>query len=239
MRKAGLDELLKPSGSDGTYILHSQKQPPAKFWNVPERSQRYGLSMAIIWSRIHASLGESPRELTFDLLQAAVDQRMVETDDLDWKSALPGKEEERLEEFAKDVAAMANTRGGLLVYGVEEERGKGSAKGFRSVDNSEGAQRRLRALANSRIHPRVAGLDLTPLEDPEGTYTILVLSVPRSPDAPHIIGQDAKLGIPYRDGPETRWMRDAISTGPTQTGTQGAIMNRPSLLSSSQKHPSS
>ncbi|GAA3832447.1 hypothetical protein GCM10022226_62090 [Sphaerisporangium flaviroseum] len=164
--------------------------------------------MPVLWSGIHAALGEPPGELTFAMVKAAVDQRITETEDLDWKGILPTKEEESLHEFAKDVAAMANTRGGLLVYGVEEERGKGRAKAIASVDISEGAQRRLRKLAVNRVHPRVVGLDTIPLASDDGSETVLALSVPRSPDAPHIIGQGEKLGIPYRHGPETEWMRE-------------------------------
>lgn len=164
--------------------------------------------MAIRWSSVHEQLGESPRDLDYDLMAAAVAQRMPEADNLDWKSALPGKEEPQLDEFAKDVAAMANTRGGLIVYGIAEERGTGRATAIGKVDNSESGQRRLRILAANRIHPMVAGLELVPLASPDGEHAILVLSVPQSPDAPHIIGQANKLAIPFRAGPETQWMRE-------------------------------
>jgi Putative DNA-binding domain len=159
-----------------------------------------------MWSRIHAQLGETPGELTYKLLASAVAQQIPEAEDLDWKAALPHREE--ADEFAKDVAAMANTVGGLIVYGVAEERGTGRAKSMQSVDISESAQRRLRALAASRIHPPVLGLDIVPLSSDDGQPALLILSIPQSPDAPHTIGQDSKLGIPYRDGPETQWMRE-------------------------------
>lgn len=164
--------------------------------------------MTIRWSSVHEQLGESPQDLTYDLIATAVKQQVVEADNLDWKQVLPGKEEARLEEFAKDVAAMANSRGGLLVYGVSEERGKGQAKEIVGVDVSEPTQRRLRMLSASRIHPMVPGLQLLPLTSPDGQHSVLVLSVPRSPDAPHMVGQDSKIGVPFRDGPETRWMRE-------------------------------
>ncbi|MFG1888064.1 helix-turn-helix domain-containing protein [Micromonospora sp. NPDC049051] len=164
--------------------------------------------MAVRWSSIHEQLGEQPRDLNYDLIEAAVKHGVVETESLDWKQTLPGKEEKQLEEFAKDVAAMANTRGGLIVYGVAEERGKGRAAGILGVDASEGAQRRLRKLAANRVHPIVAGLDLLPLTSPDGALSVLVLSVPRSADAPHLIGQQDRVGVPYRSGAETDWMRE-------------------------------
>lgn len=165
--------------------------------------------MTIRWSRLHALLGEAPGPLTYDFITSAVAAGLAETDDLDWKSILTGKEEAQLEEFAKDVAAMANSGGGLIVYGVNEKKqGTGQADGVQSVDVSEGAQRRLRALAASRIHPAVAGLDFVPLTSPDGLTSVLVLVVPRSADAPHMIGQGAKIGVPFRSGPETQWMRE-------------------------------
>ena len=167
--------------------------------------------MTLRWSRIHAKLGESPGELTFAHIEAAVAQNMTEEDDLDWKKTLPCKEEKCLEEFAKDVAAMANTRGGLLVYGVEEESGTGKAKSFRSTAVDEPARRRLRALAASRVHPPVLGLEFAALTGTDGhgnSDSVLVLQVPRSPDAPHLVGQQERLGVPYRNGAETAWMRE-------------------------------
>jgi schlafen family protein len=179
--------------------------------------------MAIRWSSIHEQLGVTPRDLDFALLRTAVDEHVVETESLDWKGAYPWKGEDSAGEaaegrprkprnpgyeFAKDVAAMANTRGGLLVYGVQEQRGVGAAKDFDPVDISEGVQRRLRAFAFERIRPIVVGLEMFPLASDDGKTTVLVVSVPRSPDAPHVIGERHELGVPHRDGTETQWMRE-------------------------------
>ncbi|MFJ9675264.1 helix-turn-helix domain-containing protein [Streptomyces sp. NPDC101221] len=47
--------------------------------------------------------------------------RLAEFDDLDWKEHLPQPPRDgRWNELAKDVAAMANTRGGLIVFGVRD-----------------------------------------------------------------------------------------------------------------------
>ncbi len=74
------------------------------------------------------------------------------------------------------------------------------------ADISEGVQRRIRAGAASRIRPLVAGLDFAALAGPAGD--ILVLSVPPSSDAPHFIGQQNELAVPFRAGPETLWMQE-------------------------------
>lgn len=189
----------------------------------PRSGRGYAAPVAIRWSPIHALLGEPSRDLDFAMIKEAVGQQLRETESLDWKGALPAKDKpagggsqgsgrpkDHREEFAKDVAAMANTRGGLIIYGVEETRGTGAAKCFTAdpLDNSEPEQRRLRAIAFERIRPIVAGLEFLPLSSDDGQHTVLVLSIPRSPDAPHVIGQKNQLGVPYRDGAETMWMRE-------------------------------
>lgn len=163
--------------------------------------------MTVRWSSIHEQLGETPRDLDFALLRAAVNAKVTETESLDWKEALPAKGKEPALEFAKDVAAMANTRGGLIVYGVEED-GTAAAKAFNSVNNLDDAQRRLRQLAANGVHPMVPGLECIPLTSDDGADRVLVLVVPRSPDAPHVIGVENRLGVPFRNGTATVWMRE-------------------------------
>ncbi|BCJ65108.1 AlbA family DNA-binding domain-containing protein [Polymorphospora rubra] len=164
--------------------------------------------MAIRWSAIHEQLGETPRDLDYELLERAVSEGVLEQENLDWKKALPGKDQGQIDEFAKDVAAMANSRGGLIVYGVSEERGKGRADEIVGVDASETQQRRLRSLAFGQVQPMVAGLDVIPLTSADGSTSVLVLSVPQSADAPHVIGRENRIGVPFRSGPETHWMRE-------------------------------
>jgi len=160
--------------------------------------------MVIRWSSIHEQLGVTPRDLDYAMIQEAVSQHLPEAEGLDWKRSDPANADQALDEVAKDVAAMANTRGGLLVYGVEEERGTGRAQRISGANVAEGVQRRIRAGANSRVRPLVAGLDFAALTGPDGD--ILVLSVPPSSDAPHFIGQQNRLAVPFRSGPETLWM---------------------------------
>jgi hypothetical protein len=162
--------------------------------------------MAIRWSSIHEQLGVTPRDLDYVMIQEAVTQHLPEAEGLDWKKSDPPNVAGALDEVAKDVAAMANTRGGLLVYGVEQDQGTGRALRINGADISEGVQRRIRAGAASRIRPLVAGLDFAAFSGPAGD--ILILSVPPSADAPHFIGQQNQLAVPFRAGPETLWMQE-------------------------------
>ncbi|WP_182481533.1 AlbA family DNA-binding domain-containing protein [Nocardioides immobilis] len=145
----------------------------------------------------------------------ACDQRVAESEQLDWKRDLPlpsagssGDFEVRARalELAKDLAAMANGRGGMVVYGVQETGGL--ASGIASVgDLADGEQvRRVRQVAYNLIYPPVR-VDCIHLTD--GTSHVLAVAIPESDDAPHLVqpkrdgGNDGWLIAPYRSGPDT------------------------------------
>jgi hypothetical protein len=158
------------------------------------------------WTRIHAALGDTPGPLSFDQINRAVDAELPENDDLDWKKGLPG--DSGLDEFAKDVAAMANAAGGLLVYGVAEKRGAGTAESLHPFELTETDVRRLRSTVFSRIHPAVAGVEFVDLKCEGGVESVLIVSVPASEDAPHQVGTGNGFGVPFREGTDTHWMNE-------------------------------
>lgn len=163
--------------------------------------------MVVRWSRIHAELGLTPTELTHEMIVRAVESAVQETDDLDWKQALPVDVDKKLKEFAKDVAAMANTNGGVIVYGVREDDQR--AAEITPVPVTTRERERLRALAARHIRPLIAGVEIVPLVTEEDDERgVLVVSVPASPDAPHVVGERNEMGIPFRHGPHTEWMSE-------------------------------
>ena len=162
--------------------------------------------MSTRWTRLHAALGEEPGPLSFGHVKRAVEAKLPETEDLDWKRALPG--DDGLDEFAKDVAAMANALGGLLVYGVAEKRGVGTAESLSLFEVSETDIRRLRSTVFTRIQPAVTGVKFLELNSGEEPGSVLVVSVPASEEAPHQIGIEKRIGFPFRVGTDTHWMNE-------------------------------
>lgn len=164
------------------------------------------------WTALHAALGELAGPMTFSMVERAIAEKIRERADLDWKRSLPLREEgndEAEDELAKDVAAMSNSGGGVIVYGVAERDGRADA--LHPLDDlTEGRMRQIRQVASARIYPPLVDLDLIPLHSvDQPTKSVLLVVVPDSVDAPHLVhpaGKRELFRVPWRDGPETRFM---------------------------------
>lgn len=173
------------------------------------------------WTALHAALGDTTSDLTFDMIVRSCDAGIEETSALDWKMTLPLTEAKgdarnhQKAELAKDIAAMANSGGGLIVYGVVESETPGVSAAERvepvgTVDDI--VLQQIRQVAGSLIYPPVVGLDLiqlAPADDPAGG--VLALVVPDSTAMPHLVHPENHKTFeyfmaPYRHGPHTERM---------------------------------
>ncbi len=158
----------------------------------------------MLFTALHRVLGRSPGPLTDDMVAQAVDQAVAETTDLDWKSELPPAGGLTNTDYPKDVAALANAGGGVLVYGVtESERAATGRKDTGDLTEAHAAA--LTAAAVSAISPPVFGVEPHLL----GTrIRAVVVVVPASIDVPHLIYRNKYFGAPLRNGPDTEWMKE-------------------------------
>ena len=85
--------------------------------------------------------------------------------------------------FVKDVSSLANTRGGLMLVGIEGK--DGVASGFTALTGSvEPELGQLETRMRDGITPPVPGVRLKAVELAGGGF-VVVLQVPRSKQAPH------------------------------------------------------
>lgn len=161
------------------------------------------------YTALHRHLGRPRGPVDDDLLDAAVEAHLEETDDLDWKK--PQRDADHRtrfidKDFPEDVAAFANAGGGTIVIGVDERNGAATER----VDASEWTDadlRKLRAVAASRLHPPVLGLRTHRLN--EGDKRALIVVVPASLDRPHLIQNNQHhFAARVRDGSGSRWMNE-------------------------------
>lgn len=176
-------------------------------------------------SPLHMALGETEPGWSHSLFDRAVTESIPERHDLDWKRTLTllswegatrEQKDATREELAKDIAAMANSGGGMIVYGVDEDRtspssGATEITGCSGVD--EATTKTIRQIAASSIYPPVTGLQFHILRPEDGAEekSILVMLIPDSPDRPHLVHPKGKTDwfmAPWRNGPETSTMAE-------------------------------
>lgn len=174
-----------------------------------------------MWTPLHTALGSTDGTLTFQLVADACIAQIAERADLDWKRTLPltatepdAKRAQQLE-LAKDLAAMANSGGGMVVYGVDETRHSDQSVASSICDVgtiTDSTLTPIRQTASNLIYPPITDLELVPLASASLSDHVLVVLVPDSPDAPHLIhpakGQNDWFAAPWRNGPTTEWMKE-------------------------------
>ena len=141
---------------------------------------------------LHRGLGLPPSILTDEILDAAVAADVAETDDLDWKSELPPVKGLSQTDVPKDIAAMANSGGGMIVYGVEENQKVATVRKD-TGEFTEVHERALRSAAITAITPPVFGLEIHRLGSNPRAVAVIV---PASVDGPHLIYRGEYFGAP-------------------------------------------
>lgn len=163
--------------------------------------------VALRSARLEALLG-SPIELVQHAdLMALISNQVPEAFDLDYKSEMYGPTGGDRRDAATDVAALANTAGGLLILGIEED-GQARATAAPGLELSEADERRIRQIVGSQVVPMPL-IDVLRVEDPNRSGNGLVLiAVPRSPLAPHAVVVNEGLRYPRRNGATTRYLSE-------------------------------
>ncbi|ERH15237.1 divergent AAA domain protein [Actinomyces graevenitzii F0530] len=161
-----------------------------------------------MFTPIHQALGIEPGELSIELIERAVEEGVQETASLDWKSEFynfckPGWDDEA----AKDIAAMANSGGGWIVFGIIEEKETSAASQFKPIHWNSDKQQRILRTAYAHIGPSVLGLEFFALPKDDGH--IVMMRIPDSHDAPHFAKKgNGAFVCPRRNGPHTAFMSD-------------------------------
>lgn len=127
-------------------------------------------------------------------IQALIDAEVAESLSLEFKEQLPTSQRDDKKEFLYDVAAMANSAGGYLVFGVADRRGPdkqstGIADGFSGMrlPNAQAEISRLANLIRDGIEPRLSGGTMQHVTTPDGD--VLVIRISRSWAAPILSNQ--------------------------------------------------
>jgi len=159
----------------------------------------------VTFTPLHQTIGAQPGQITSEMLDELIAQGVEEDDDLDFKKTPPEQRALAQSDVPKDIAAFANSGGGVLVYGMAEE-GRKATERVDVGEISEAYERTLRSVAVSHIHPPVFGIDVVNV-GAEGQRALVVV-VPASLDGPHLIYKNDYFGAPIRNHADTVWMRE-------------------------------
>lgn len=141
------------------------------------------------------------------VIERFVEIKAPEHSDLEFKLQMWEHTDKGREELAKDVTAMANAAGGLIVIGIATAKDTASLSNPFAVGDQH-AREVLTVIAGRVFpHPQV---DCYPVNDDAGNG-FLVIDVPASPLAPHAVWdrQRGTLKYPVRTGTRTHYLTEA------------------------------
>lgn len=124
-------------------------------------------------------------ELTEDDIMQLINSKVEESNSLEFKRAESLDQSDRKKnEISKDVAAFANSAGGFIVYGIEEENHVATRLSF--VDGNVITKEWLEQIIQSKITRKIEGVRIIPIRfGGDITKTVYVVKIPDSPAKPH------------------------------------------------------
>ncbi len=130
------------------------------------------------------------KQVTYDFLKALVAERVAEDKFIEYKLTLPGESDKK--EFLADISAFANAHGGMVVYGVKEERDDRNQPtglpeqlvGLGDI-NVDKEILRLEQIFLTGIQPKIPGVRILPVVG-DGK-TLIVIQISQSWLCPHMV----------------------------------------------------
>jgi hypothetical protein len=156
--------------------------------------------------RLEAAFGAPLSEVTASHVLDVVTGGVQEDFDLDFKAQMYGASDADKRELASDVAAMANSAGGVIILGVAENEHAQAAAAPGVAISDEVERRILQVTAGISPAPAVA-VRRIPREEATPGHGFVLIMVPRSLSGPHAVVVNAtSLRYPVRHGTTTRYM---------------------------------
>ena len=125
-------------------------------------------------------------EVSIGDIETIVHDKIPESRVLDYKLEIHPATDAGNKEFLKDISAFANTIGGYLIYGVNEEEGMPvDIKGV-EIDDFDKMKLRFENLLRTGVDPPVRGVDFVAV-DFEESKKVVVVQVPKSVARPHVV----------------------------------------------------
>lgn len=119
-------------------------------------------------------------------LERLVAEQFEETLFLEYKASKAlGRTSDQINELCKDVSAFANSAGGQIIYGIEEDRiGRRPKSVDSGVEDGKVTREWIEQIIASNIQPRIHGVRITRIDLGNGRFGY-VLTIPSTKRGPH------------------------------------------------------
>jgi len=119
-------------------------------------------------------------------LQALIANNVLEGKTIEYKKELPGNTDSNKKEFLADVTSFANTSGGDLIFGIEEDNSTHEPRSLigTEVENIDIEKTRLDNIIRTGVEPRLLNVTIKPIFLNNSKYAVLI-RIPKSWISPH------------------------------------------------------
>jgi len=119
-------------------------------------------------------------------LQKLIDNKIEESKQLDYKDARAiSRGANEIKELSKDVSAFANSEGGIIIYGINEDQHIPVSYSY--IDGENYTKEWLENVIDSNISPKIQNLKIHPIRFNDCVdQTSYLVEIPSSPDSPHM-----------------------------------------------------
>lgn len=112
-------------------------------------------------------------------LERLIENKIPESTTLEYKSSFAIQNKKWKEELAKDISAMANSNGGIIIYGIREkecEGGDSIPEKLLPISNFDMSKDKLAQLLSANIQPSIDGIEITfiPYNENAGFYIVYI-----------------------------------------------------------------
>ncbi len=131
-------------------------------------------------------------EINEKILQSLKENEIPESKTIEYKKEINLKLKEEKKEFLADVSSFANTMGGDLIIGIEEDKGIPIKIDGIKINNIDNYKNRLESIIRDSIIPRITSANIKEVKISNGNY-VIIIRINKSWLAPHQVVHDGLL----------------------------------------------